>query len=182
VFAAINYMAEKQIYEDDEVAEETHRPKFSHLRIHFQVKYVYLMHDSINETKDYIIKEICKNGAPTSPANFNEYIFLDKEKNNTYTLFLGFRYDHDAYSLFRRNQQIRIPGKEGGEFISTKLEPTDLFRFLIEKNKELFEKEYDNANKYYKKRDDQDRYQKHKFHKERSPSPHEEWSSRGVYS
>ena len=150
-------MVEKQIYEDEEstnYAEDfNHRPKFSHLRIHFQVKDVYLMHNSINETKDFIINEISKNGC----NNFNEYIFLDKEKNNSYTLFLGFRYDHDAYMLYRKNPQIKIPGKEGGEFISTKLESTDLFKFLINKKRDIFEKE---SEQFYRRRDDNSREQR----------------------
>jgi hypothetical protein len=145
-------MAEEVIYKDDEPfpEESEHRPKFSHLRTHFQVRGVHLIHDSINETKNYIIEEIKKSDC----GPFKEYIFLDKEKDQSYTLFLGFKYDFEAFKLFTRHPHIRIPGKESGEFFTANLEPTEVFDYLMSKKKESLEKEIEIYEKHAHKYND----------------------------
>ena len=81
---------------------------------------MYLLDNSINDTKEFLLQEINK------LIEFKDYMFLDKESTQTFTLFLGFRYDEDAYSLIKKDAHIRIPRTQG-EIVTVRLEPTELF-------------------------------------------------------
>jgi len=136
-------MTDELNFKDDEPNESTTRPKFSHLRTHFVGKSVHLLKNSINDTKQIIIDGI----TATLKCPFKEYIFLDKEKEGTYTLYLGFKYDFEAYKLLTTHPELRLPGKESGEYVPIKLDPTEVFNHLIEKNKENLQKEVDTYGK-----------------------------------
>ena len=151
--------------------EQSYHPKYSHLRVHFQVKPVHLIRNSINETKEHIIRQLCKISS-INPKNFNEYIFLDKELNYEYTLYIGFKYDNDAYHLYRKNAFLSLPSKDGVDRRTFQMEPTELFKFLIDENKLSYEKEYENWVNYNKSDDNI-----HQFYKQQQSNDYRSSSS-----
>ena len=112
--------------------------KFSELRIHFYLDGISLASRSIKSTKDLILMEFRKYGY--EPVR--ELVFLDLNQDGSFTAHIGFRYDYEAYAVYKKTKYLRIPlQRKNGDMGFQELHPSFCFEYLALKRGDKLEVE-----------------------------------------